>query len=134
MAHNDSKYFRSNLKRVRGMGAAHTGTEHFWLQRLSALALVPLSIWFVVKLATVLVIADREAAVAWFRDPITAIAMALFVFFITLHAKLGLQVIIEDYVHCERSKLALLIVNGTFTTLCCVASLIAIAHLHFVGI
>lgn len=94
------------LARVEGLGAAHAGTGHFWRQRVGAIALIPLSIWFVYAGLT-LVGGDRETVVAFLHQPVNAIAMALFVIAALNHSVLGVQVVIEDYVHAEGQKLAL---------------------------
>jgi succinate dehydrogenase / fumarate reductase membrane anchor subunit len=98
------------LARVEGLGAAHSGTYHFWRQRVSAVALIPLSIWFVYA-ALALVGADRETALAFLHQPVNAVAMALFVIAVLNHSVLGLQVVVEDYVHTEGWKIALLLFN-----------------------
>ncbi len=126
--------YRSHLKNVRGLGAAHDGTHHFWIQRLSAVALIPLSLWFVINLATLLVGGDRTVVAQWFANPITALLMALFVTALFLHARLGIQTVIEDYMHCEVRKLVVLIFCNALNLTLCAASLFAIARLHFVGI
>lgn len=98
------------LSRVEGLGAAHSGTSHFWRQRVSAVALIPLSAWLVYAVVTLAGV-DREAALAFLRQPINAVAMALFVIAALYHSVLGLQVVIEDYVHTEGWKIALLLFN-----------------------
>ena len=98
------------LARVEGLGAAHSGTSHFWHQRVSAVALIPLSGWFVYA-AIALVGADRNAVVAFLHQPVNAIAMTLFVIAALHHSVLGLRVVIEDYVHAEGWKIALLLFN-----------------------
>ena len=113
------------LARVEGLGAAHSGTGHFWQQRVSAVALAPLSIWFVCA-ALVLVGADRETVTAFLRQPVNAIAMALFVVAILHHSVLGLRVIVEDYVHTERWKIALLLFNQLLAWILGAVSLFAL--------
>jgi succinate dehydrogenase / fumarate reductase membrane anchor subunit len=130
----NSKYLRSNLKRVRGLGSAHEGTHHFWLERISALALVPLSAWFVVQLVGLLIRADHDAVVVWIRQPISALLLGLLISMLWLHSRLGVQVIIEDYVHAKAKKFTLLIINSAAHHIFGAASLMAIIHLHFVGI
>ena len=90
--------------RAKGLGSAHEGTKHWWLQRITAVALLPLTIWFVVSLSS-LAGQEREIVIAWFGDPLSAIALSALVLVGIYHAVLGLQVIIEDYVHCEGWKL-----------------------------
>ncbi|HEX9158898.1 MAG TPA: succinate dehydrogenase, hydrophobic membrane anchor protein [Rhizomicrobium sp.] len=98
------------LSRVEGLGAAHSGTGHFWRQRVSAVALIPLSAWLVYAVVTLAGV-DREVALAFFHQPVNAVAMALFVIAALYHSVLGLQVVIEDYVHTEGWKIALLLFN-----------------------
>lgn len=129
-----SKHYRSNLKVVRGLGAAHDGTHHFWVERISALALVPLTVWFMINLVGQLVTADRVATATWFAQPMHAILMAIFAVLMFVHSRLGVQVIIEDYVHCEGKKLALLLLNKTLHLLLGAGTVFAILHLHFNGI
>src|SRR5689334_16580355 len=99
---------RSPLGRALGLGSAKEGAEHWWLQRLTAVALVPLALWFVAALVAHLGV-DRGAAVAWLRSPLTAVAMILLVVATFTHMALGLQVVIEDYVHHEATKIASLV-------------------------
>ena len=117
------------LARVEGLGAAHSGTAHFWRQRIGAAALVPLAIWFMCSAVT-LIGADRDAAVAFLARPFNAIAMALFVIAALNHMVLGLQVVIEDYVHDEGPKIALLLLNNFFAWIVgatCLFALVKIA-------
>jgi succinate dehydrogenase / fumarate reductase membrane anchor subunit len=102
---------RSPLSRVEGLGAARAGTRHFWHQRITALALVPLSIWFVAS-ALAYVGAEQGAVAAYFAEPVNAVPMFLFIIASTYHMSLGLQTIIEDYVHQEGRKIALLTLNN----------------------
>jgi succinate dehydrogenase / fumarate reductase membrane anchor subunit len=104
---------RTPLARVEGLGSAHSGTAHFWQQRMSAVALVPLSIWFAVSLLG-LAKADYAAALDFLRAPVNAVLMILFVVTLLYHMTLGIQVVIEDYVHSEGQKLALLMLNRFF--------------------
>lgn len=116
------------LARVEGLGAAHAGTGHFWRQRVSAVALVPLSIWFVYA-ALAVVGADREAAVAFLHQPVNAIAMALFVIAVLHHSVLGLQVVVEDYVHTEGWKIAILLFDQLFAWILGAVSLFALVKI-----
>ena len=97
---------KTPLGRVRGLGSAKNGTTHFWLQRLTAIALVPLSIWLMASIVA-LVGADRTAVVEWLARPVPAILMILLLTVGYYHLKLGLQVVIEDYVKTESLKLIL---------------------------
>jgi succinate dehydrogenase / fumarate reductase membrane anchor subunit len=120
---------RSAIGRVEGLGAAHSGTAHFYRQRVTALALIPLAIWFAVS-AFGLIGADRDMALAFFKSPVNSILMALFVIAALVHMVLGLQMIIEDYVHGEGAKLVLLVLNKFCAWLvgaACVFALLRIA-------
>ncbi len=98
---------RTPLARVRGLGSAKDGTHHWWMQRVTAVALVPLSIWFVVSMIK-LTGADHTAVTAWLATPATAVLMLLFIVATFYHLQLGMQVVIEDYVHGEAMKIACL--------------------------
>jgi succinate dehydrogenase / fumarate reductase membrane anchor subunit len=121
---------RSPLARVRGLGSAKDGTHHWWLQRLTAVALVPLTLWFVVGVIGH-VGADQAAVKAWMGSPIQAALMIAFVAVAFHHGQLGMQVVIEDYVHDEGTKLVLLIANTFFTVAVGLASAFAILMLSF---
>ena len=116
------------LARVEGLGSAHSGTAHFWGQRASALALVPLSVWFVCD-ALSLIGADRNEAVAFLARPANAIALALFIVAALYHMTLGLRVVIEDYVHDEGPKIALLLLNQFFAWVVGAACLFALVKI-----
>ena len=96
------------LGRVRGLGSAKSGVEHFWHQRATAVALLPLTVWFVWAVATN-VGAPYEQVIAFLSHPFNAAAMLLFVLAGLYHMALGLQVVIEDYIHGEGTKLAFLL-------------------------
>lgn len=103
---------RSPLGRVRGLGSAKEGVDHWWAERLSALALIPLTVWFVISLLA-LTGADHAAVRAWAASPVVAGLLVLLIVATFYHAHLGLQVVIEDYVHSEGLKLfTLLAVKG----------------------
>lgn len=103
-----SRSFRTPLGRIEGLGAAKAGTLQFWHQRITAVALIPLSVWFVAS-ALAYVGAEQGAVAAFFAEPINAILMALFILAVVYHMSLGLQTIIEDYFHAEGLKLTLVI-------------------------
>jgi succinate dehydrogenase / fumarate reductase membrane anchor subunit len=105
---------RTPRARVRGLGSAKSGTTHFWHERLTAIALVPLTIAFIVILVSLLG-RNHAFTVQTLGSPMVAIVMLLFVLTGVYHMKLGMQVIIEDYVHDEGWKFALLIANIFFS-------------------
>jgi len=100
---------RSPLGRAVGLGSAKEGVEHWWLQRITAVALVPLGLWFVIAIIRLLG-ADVDDVRNWVGNPLPAILLVLLLIATFYHAALGLQVVIEDYVHAELTKLGLLVV------------------------
>jgi succinate dehydrogenase / fumarate reductase membrane anchor subunit len=99
---------RSPLGRAIGLGSAKEGVEHWWTQRITAIALVPLSLWFVASVIG-LVGADIETVQNWVGLPLPAILLVLLLIASFYHLSLGLQVVIEDYVHTELVKLGLVV-------------------------
>ena len=93
---------------ARGLGSAKDGTHHWWMQRITAIALVPLTVWLVASLVAIGA-ADHARTVHWLRSPVAGIALLLTIAALFHHAQLGLQVVIEDYVHTEWKKHAALI-------------------------
>ena len=96
---------RSPLGRARGMGSTHKGSAHWWLQRVTAVALVPLGLWFVFSVVG-LSGAPRDAMTAWISSPLALSLMLALIAATFYHMWLGLQVVIEDYVHGEAAKVA----------------------------
>jgi len=113
------------LARVLGLGSAKSGTEHFWRQRLTAVANVPLTVAFVVLGR------NHAAVVQILGSPLVAIIMLLFIASITTHMRIGMQVIIEDYVHDEVTKFFLLMANTFFAVAVALACAFAILMLSF---
>ena len=99
---------RSDLGRARGLGAAREGVHHWWMQRVTAIALIPLSLWFVASIVF-LTDVDHATAIQWLRWPVSLGLMSLFLIALIYHAVLGLQVVIEDYIHGHATKLVLLL-------------------------
>jgi succinate dehydrogenase / fumarate reductase membrane anchor subunit len=118
------------LARVRGLGAAKSGTEHFWRQRLTAVANVPLTIAFVLILVSLLG-RNHAAAAQILGSPLVAIIMLLCIVSITIHMRIGMQVVIEDYVHDEPARLILLMANTFFAFAVALASAYGILKLSF---
>ena len=120
--------FRTPLKNVRGLGAAKTGTEHFVHQRLTATALVLLGIWFVAFVLSLLG-ADYAAATAAIAKPWNAVLLVGFLVAMFWHAQLGLQVILEDYIHNSLLALALQVSVKFIAVLGAIVSVIAVARI-----
>lgn len=118
----------------RNLGAAKEGVSHWWLQRLTAIALIPLSVWFFSSLLVVAESPDPFRVADWLSSPANALLMVLLIVALFWHAKLGLQVVIEDYVHTPWLKYALLIGNIFFCVLAAVACVLAVLKLHMFSI
>jgi succinate dehydrogenase / fumarate reductase, membrane anchor subunit len=123
--------YRTALKDVRGLGSAKGGTDHFWLQRVTAISNV-IVIAFLVYAALSLTGAPRATVKAFFSQPIPAIFGVLLAASVTVHMRLGMQVIIEDYIH-GAAKLPLLLLNTFFSIFIGVASVLAVMKL-FLGV
>lgn len=123
---------RTPLARARGLGSAREGAGHWWAQRLTAVALVPLCLWFVAGILG-LIGAGHGAALAWIASPVNAILLVLLLFAVFHHAQLGLQVVIEDYVHSEWRKLALIVAVKFGALILGLAAVFAVARIAFAG-
>jgi succinate dehydrogenase / fumarate reductase membrane anchor subunit len=123
---------RSPLGRAIGLGSAKHGADHWWAQRVSAVALILLGLWFAASLIAHAG-ADHGAVVAWLRNPITAILMLLLVATTFYHAALGLQVVIEDYVHSEWLKVSSLVAMWLISMGLAVAGIFAVLRIAFGG-
>ena len=116
------------LHKVRGMGSSHSGVSHFWRQRVTAAALIPLSIWFSVSVLG-LMGAHEAATLAFLSQPLNAILMATFVVILLFHMALGLQVVIDDYVHGKASKLLLMLTMRGFSIAAGAVSIFALLRI-----
>jgi succinate dehydrogenase / fumarate reductase membrane anchor subunit len=121
--------FKTPLGRVRGLGSARDGTGHFWVQRLTAVANIILITAFIILLVALHDETFLEVRLA-FANPLVGIVMALIVVSVTIHMRLGMQVIIEDYIH-GHAKMPLLILNTFFAVVVAGASLFAIVRMSF---
>jgi succinate dehydrogenase / fumarate reductase membrane anchor subunit len=131
-SHHPARRLATPLARVRGLGSAKEGVHHWWVQRLSAVALVPLTLWFVVS-AIELTGADQSRVKDWLHRPADAILMALFIIATFQHLLLGLQVVIEDYVHREAVKLVTMLLVKGLVLLVGAAALFTVLRIAFGG-
>jgi succinate dehydrogenase / fumarate reductase, membrane anchor subunit len=122
---------RSPLGRVIGLGSAKEGVHHWWLQRLTSVALVPLTVWFTVSLLS-LPSLDHTTVIAWMAQSWTSLLLILFVLIGTWHSQLGLRVVIEDYVHGGAKTVVLVFVTFAHA-LIAVAGVFAILKVAFGG-
>jgi succinate dehydrogenase / fumarate reductase, membrane anchor subunit len=121
---------RSPLGRAIGLGSAKEGVSHWWAQRITAIALVPLTLWFVIAVIA-LTGADRTAFAAWVSHPLPAVLLVLLLVATFYHSALGLQVVIEDYVENEALKFGLLIVMKLVSIVLAALGIFAVLKLSF---
>ena len=121
---------RSPLARARGLGSAKDGVAHWWAQRVTAVALVPLTLWFVVSVVS-LVGADYAAYKAWVGMPGNLVLLVLLIVTLFHHTQLGLQVVIEDYVHGETAKVVSLMVIKFTVVLLGASCVLAVLRVSF---
>lgn len=124
--------FRTPLKQALGLGASHSGTAHWWAQRTTAVALVPLFIWFIIGLVRHSE-ADYASAQAWLGAPIPAVLMILFLATTFYHGALGLQVVLEDYVDHKLARRALVVLVKFAAVILAVAGIFAVLSIAFGG-
>lgn len=105
-----TKSFRSDIGRVRGLGSAKGGTHHWWVMKITSFALIPLTFWFAYSVLH-LIGADQAAVQAWVKQPLQAIILLLFIGFSLHHSANGLQTVMEDYIHCPVTKTILMVGN-----------------------
>ncbi|HEV2702538.1 MAG TPA: succinate dehydrogenase, hydrophobic membrane anchor protein [Steroidobacteraceae bacterium] len=118
------------LGRVRGLGSAGNGVHHWWVQRLTALALVPLAIWLLVSLLTLPAL-DFVTVVTWIAGTWTASLLTLFVLIACWHSSLGIQVIFEDYVQDHGLKTLILVLSGFVHAVLAALGVFAVLRIAF---
>ncbi|MEO7071531.1 MAG: succinate dehydrogenase, hydrophobic membrane anchor protein [Rhodanobacter sp.] len=123
-----AKDLRHPLKVARGLGASHTGVHHWWVQRVTAAALVLLGVWFVIVVLRLLG-ADYVTARATLAQPWNALLMIAFVVATFWHATLGLQVVIEDYVHTRWKEVVALVTVYFLAVIGALASVLAVLRI-----
>ena len=123
---------KTPLGRVRGLGPSGEGAEHWWDERLSSIAVLLLLVWLLVSLLRLPAL-DHETIDMWLSQPLAAVPMLLLVFAIFWHARMGLQVIVEDYVHDEGSKLFWILLINFAAILAAALALFAILKIAIGG-
>ena len=119
---------RSPLGRARGLGAARAGASHWWAQRLTAIALVPLTLWFLCGMIR-MIGATRDDVVFWMAGPLPIVLMIVLVIATFQHLQLGLQVVIEDYVHNDAVRIGSTLLVKAIAALLALACVIAVLRL-----
>ncbi|WP_439596724.1 succinate dehydrogenase, hydrophobic membrane anchor protein [Falsiroseomonas sp.] len=119
---------RTPLGRVRGSGSAKSGTHHWWMQRVTSMALLPLTIWFIVSLATSAGMTHLEA-MAWIGHPLNAVLLLALIGLTFHHTAAGLQVVLEDYAKPEGVKIAAILAVKAVCALLALAAALAVLRL-----
>ncbi len=115
--------FKSPMSRVGGLGSAHAGVHHWLHQKITALANIPLVLWAVWSVMTLAAAgASYDIVRGFFAQPVNGILMVLFLLSVFYHAALGIQVVIEDYIHCEKTKMISSMIVKLVLFALCVAS------------
>tara|TARA_B100001123_G_C15301416_1_gene1021180 strand:- start:712 stop:1116 length:405 start_codon:yes stop_codon:yes gene_type:complete len=121
------------LARARGLGSAKDGVHHWWMQRVTAVLLVPLLIWFTISFLGEVASSNRLDVVNWFESPVHSFLLIALLTAALFHAQLGMRVIFEDYIHKNPYKMICLTLNQIIFPLAILISWVAILKLHIVG-
>lgn len=121
---------RSSLRRARWLGSAKEGVDHWWIQRVTAVALVPLTLWLAASLIA-LTGSDYNTFVAWLRAPYATILMIFLLIALLHHMALGLQVVVEDYIHADGVKIPAVVTIRVVCFALMIAGIIATLHIAF---
>ena len=124
--------YRTPLQRVKGLGSAKDGTHHWWLERLTSIALIPLSLWLICA-ALHLNGADRAGVVEFFSSPVHTVFAVLLISIVYYHSSLGLQVVIDDYVHNKPKRFFTLFLAKTVCLMAALSGVLAVLTMYFKG-
>ncbi len=127
-----TRSLRTPIGRVTGLGAARGGVHHWWLQRLTSVALVPLGVWFAISVIS-LRVADHATVLAWMSQTWTALLLIVLILVATWHSHLGVRVVVEDYVHGSGSKTLTLVLLTFAHALLAIAGVFAVLKIAFGG-
>lgn len=120
---------RTPLSRVKGLGSAKDGTSHFWHQRLTALALIPLVLWFGFMLASLP--SDYATLIGFIQQPTAAVSLILLIIMVFYHAQLGLQIVLEDYVSSHAKRTVAIILCGFLNLVFALVGIVAVLKILF---
>jgi len=123
---------RTPLSQVKGLGSAKEGTGHFWVQRLTAIGLIPMVIWITFAVARLPSMSQADIH-AWLGNPFSAVMMIIFLIAAFWHAKLGLQVVIEDYVSDHAVRTVAIIAVNLISVALAVVGVFSVLHIAFTG-
>ncbi len=123
---------RSTLSQVRGSGSAKSGTAHWWAERATSVALVPLTLWFILAIYRMAGLGAADIA-HWVSHPVNATLLLALILVTFHHMALGLQVVIEDYIHNDRTRLGVVLLMKGVTALLAIAAIIAVLKLAVIG-
>jgi len=124
--------YQTPLAKVRGLGSAKAGTAHFWMQRITAITLIPLSFWMV-SFTEQLLNASHQDMIIWLSEPLNTILALAWVIAAFYHAALGLQVVIEDYVHTDWMKISSIWLMKLTFLFFAIAAVVAIFRISMIG-
>lgn len=124
---------RSPLGRARGLGSARAGSQHWWAQRLGSAALVPLTLWFIFSVIH-LSGASQDTMIVWLSSPVSLVLMLVLIVTTFHHLSLGLQVVIEDYVHHEPMKVGAVLLIKALCVLLGLACVVSVLKIGFVSL
>jgi succinate dehydrogenase / fumarate reductase membrane anchor subunit len=123
---------RSTLGRARGLGSAKSGTAHWWAERVTSIALVPLTLWFVLAVYRLAGVPAAQVA-HWASNPVNATLLLALIVVTFHHMALGLQVVLEDYIHNDMQRLGAVVAMKAVTGLLAIAAIIAVLKLAVTG-
>ena len=126
------KPMRSALDRTQGLGSAREGIGHWWMQRVTAIALIPLTLWFAASLIAC-TRGDYATLILWLRSPFTSVLTVLLLIVLFYHMALGLQVVIGDYVHSHHIKIPAIVVIQVASFALAVAGIVTTLRIAFGG-
>lgn len=120
----------SSLHRARGLGTSKSGVDHWWWERITSLVLIPLGLWFLISLIRIAP-GGLETVLPWFTSPLNAVGSVILLATLFYHTSLGIQVVIEDYVHVEWKKLGGIILSRFLFLVLALIGIFSIVRLHF---